>query len=200
MRVAETTTGYMEVDPPFAGDGERWSRFEEEVGEKLSEYDVRLSPPERRWLLAYIWGGDAEASYRWAYGITESRGAGNRLSRTVRMRKALSAYYHAAGLTDEAIVGELCSVAFTRSGDVVDEEWEIKAPGEISGEHLSAVAGVENGKFGKKFKMHDKMRALELLAKIRGMLVDRSDVTFHGDLEARLCAARTRLSEDPGDG
>ena len=193
-------SGLAKLDEAFLTD--EFRRYECEVEGALATCGGQLSPPERRFLAAYVWDGDAVSAYMWAFHVTD-RGVASRrgyaLTRSVRIRRALRAYYNVVGLTDADIVGEITALAFGTAADALGDDWEVKPLSELEDGALRSIAGVEkNSRGGVKVRFHDKLRALELLARVKGLLVDKSEVTLHGGIEARLLAARERLAV--GDG
>ncbi len=108
-------------------------------------------------------------------------------------------------ITRESIMQELAAVGFARATDFVSVETEpvprlgihpitgavVNVPGgysqmvritdtdELPADKAAALAGIKQGANGIEVKLHDKVRALELLGKAVGMF-DRSDSALQG--------------------
>lgn len=83
-----------------------------------------------------------------------------------------------AEITQERILGELASVAFAKVTDFVEIQGPmvvVKETGSIPEDKIGAVAGIEQGNFGIKVKLNDKLKALELLMKYKGMDKEMED-------------------------
>lgn len=84
-------------------------------------------------------------------------------------------------ITRERIVQELASIALANGADFakvirkgplseVEVEVEVTPTDEINPEKLPAIAGIKEGANGIEVKLHDKVRAIELLGKYLGYL------------------------------
>jgi phage terminase small subunit len=86
-------------------------------------------------------------------------------------------------VTQEQVIAELAAIAFANIGDVMS--WGpggvlMKSAEELPPEVLASVADVSNSK-GKeggtiRIKLHDKLKALELLGKHLGLFVEKVEV------------------------
>lgn len=75
-------------------------------------------------------------------------------------------------ITQDRVLQELAAIAFAKATDYaeIDEGIvKIKPTSEISIAQAGAIAGVEQGNFGVKLKLYDKLKALELLGKHIGI-------------------------------
>lgn len=83
-------------------------------------------------------------------------------------------------ITQEAVLEELRRIAFANTADFVQVvqgehgcEVALRATNELPKEALSALASIKEGRCGIEVKLHDKVRALELLGRHLGLLVDK---------------------------
>lgn len=122
-------------------------------------------------------------------------------------RKAAERYrqYVQEMVDPDRVLAEDAMLAFSDVGDVMDENGNIKPIGEWPEFARRAIQGLEvvkrnltagDGEVDEilKVKLWDKGRSLERLEKHLGLLVDKSEVTIKGDIEARLTKARERLA------
>lgn len=58
---------------------------------------------------------------------------------------------------------------------------DIKTTDQIKPEHLPAIASVKEGPNGIEFKLHDKVKALEMIGRHLGMFNDKLDITTKGE-------------------
>ena len=102
------------------------------------------------------------------------------------------------GVSRERIIDELAKITFCQPEKVIDFETG-KVREDAAPEDLAAIAGikVKDGKFTEReVKLHDKLRAAEMLARYLGMLDDKarreegeqSSVAKVAELMARLDA------------
>lgn len=113
-----------------------------------------------------------------------------------------------AGVTKERLLKELGRIALANHRDFWTEKGDAKHPKDLSEDQGAAVAGFEvlikNAKAGDgvtdtihKFKLWDKVKAIELYMRHYGMLVDKLEVKdVNPDARvARLLAARRRAGQ-----
>lgn len=76
-------------------------------------------------------------------------------------------------ITQEAVLQELASIAFANGTDFVTVTGAgllcVKATSEVPKNKLPAIAGIKYSQLGIEIKLHDKVRALELLGKHLGV-------------------------------
>ena len=76
-------------------------------------------------------------------------------------------------ITQEAVLQELASIAFANGTDFVTVTGAgllcVKPTSEVAKEKLPAIAGIKYNQLGIEIKLHDKVRALELLGKHLGV-------------------------------
>jgi phage terminase small subunit len=151
----------------------------------------------------------AAAARRAGYSAKSAVQLGYQLLQQPSVRKAVMAgkakQLDRAELTAARVLQELGRVAFVNGRDYWTAAGDAKHPKELTVEEGACLAGFEvlikNAKAGDgvtdtvhKFKLWDKVHALEILAKHFKLLVERVEVTDAGDRVARLVAARKRLA------
>ena len=75
-------------------------------------------------------------------------------------------------LNAAAILEELRAIAMARATDFIgvrDGQLEIRETRQLTPEQCAAIASIEKGTGGLKFKFYDKLKALELLGKYMGL-------------------------------
>lgn len=76
-------------------------------------------------------------------------------------------------ITQEAVLQELAAIAFANGTDFVTVTGAgllcVKPTNEVAKEKLPAIAGIKYNQLGIEIKLHDKVRALELLGKHLGV-------------------------------
>jgi phage terminase small subunit len=110
----------------------------------------------------------------------------------------------AKSITIESIASELNRIAFANVGDFLDENGEVNIMS-VMRPDAAAVAEVVTTQHEvdgrvttrKRIKLHDKMRALELLGRHQAMFTDRLEVEGLDTLAEEMKAARVR-AEDNG--
>jgi phage terminase small subunit len=121
-----------------------------------------------------------------------------------RERELRDAQLRARHLTPDRIIEELSVMAGFDLGDLI-----VQGPDgprldatRLKSEHTRALASIEtekgNGRTKVKIKAHDKLRALDMLAKVFGMIKDNSQVNVQVNVgfAERMAARRTRALED----
>ena len=104
-----------------------------------------------------------------------------------RIDKALAAQSRRTGVTADRVVRELARVAFANSQDVIDyDDATVKAT--AARDDTAAIASVrvktiptKDGKgVEREVRMHDKLKALELLGKRYGLFTDNVNLSGEG--------------------
>lgn len=82
--------------------------------------------------------------------------------------------------TVNRIISELCGIAFTRVTDVVSISpggvASVNPIDELTDSQQRAIESISQTQFGVKIKMHDKVRAIELLGRHLGMWVEKIEI------------------------
>lgn len=132
-----------------------------------------------------------QAAIRAGYSVdsAQSIGSENLTKPQLRARigKAIAAQSKRTGVTADRVVRELARVAFANSQDVVNyDDATIKA--DASKDDTAAVASVrvktiptkDGDGVEREVRMHDKLKALELLGRRLGLFTD--NVNLNGDV------------------
>lgn len=77
-----------------------------------------------------------------------------------------------AGVTRSRILEELARIAFADPIEIFDDAFGVRKLSEMTEGARAAIAGFKAGKYGDEIKLHDKVAALSVLARILGMLKD----------------------------
>lgn len=95
-------------------------------------------------------------------------------------------------ITADMVLQEIAKVAFINLADFVDDEGQMLPPGRIKREHMAAVQEFSVKEFGseempmieRKYKLNDKMNALEKLGKHLKLFTDKveTEITTKGSL------------------
>jgi phage terminase small subunit len=102
-------------------------------------------------------------------------------------------------VTPERLTRALARVAFADIGDLFTESGDLRPIHDIPEDARRAISGLdveESGGDGekplirtRKIRNNDRVRALELLAKMHGLLKDRTELSTSGDLASLLSLA-----------
>ncbi len=134
-----------------------------------------------------------QAAIRSGYSELTAGQAASRLLKNVKIQDGIQESFRLRSFRTEVsqdmVLKELATIAFADMAVYV--EWgpsgmTLRASEELPEAATRAVAEVSEsitvGGHNTKFKLYDKIRALELLAKHLGMLVDQTKVEFDGDM------------------
>jgi len=152
----------------------------------------------------------AAAARRAGYSKNTAPQLGYQLLQQPSVRKAVMAgkakQLDRAELTAARVLQELGRVAFVNGRDYWTPAGDAKHPQDLTVDEGACLAGFEvlikNAKAGDgvtdtvhKFKLWDKVHALEILAKHFRLLVDRVEIVDPDGRVKRLQAARTRAAK-----
>ena len=152
----------------------------------------RLTPKQAKFVDEYLIDLNAtQAAIRAGYSEkSASRIAVELLNKTQvseTIQKCVQARAARTEITQDMVIHELAAIGFAKATDyaavTADECVIIKPTGALADDQQRAIASIEQGNFGIKFKLHDKVKALELLGKHLGMFADRSAANTDGTLE-----------------
>ena len=136
-----------------------------------------------------------QAAIRAGYSEKTAAATAARLLRNVNIQAEISRrqkdLQRRTEVTQERVVMELARVAFADATDFVQVETriinrgEVKVPielavhketAELSADQRAAIASIKQGANGVEIKLHDKIKALELLGRHIGMFNDKLDI------------------------
>ena len=88
------------------------------------------------------------------------------------IQKAVQKREQRTGITQDRVIAELAAIGFSNATDYAEIDGplvNIKPTAKLTHQQAAAIAGIEQGNFGIKIKLCDKLKALELLGKHLGM-------------------------------
>jgi phage terminase small subunit len=155
-----------------------------ELGDTQPPIMKALTPRQQRFVQEYIVDLNAtQAAIRAGYSERGARVRGVELltNRNVKTAIARTKEERRLRLELEAddVVRHLVEVAFANIADFAtwtESKVRLRPSEEIEESKLVAVHSITNGPNGVTIRLHDKLRALELLAKHLGMFKDRNEV------------------------
>ena len=157
---------------------------------------MKLTPKRMRfvdeWLIDF---NGTQAAIRAGYSEKTAAATAARLLRNVNIQAEISRRQkdlrRRTEVTQERVVMELARVAFADATDFVQVETRIinrgdievplelavhKETAELSADQRAAIASIKQGANGVEIKLHDKIKALELLGRHIGMFNDKLDI------------------------
>ena len=157
---------------------------------------MKLTPKQIRfvdeWLIDF---NGKQAAIRAGYSAKTAEATASRLLRNVKVQAEISRrqkdLQRRTEVTQERVVVELARVAFADATDYVQVETRIinrgkvkvpielavhKETAELSADQRAAIASIKQGANGVEIKLHDKIKALELLGRHIGMFNDKLDI------------------------
>lgn len=117
----------------------------------------------------------AKAAIRVGYARSCAHVSASRLLRRPAIRAAIQAEFEKTfGVTKLTIAAELAAVAFHNVGDIVcwDQNLRVRPSNSLSDDQRKAVVAVRQTKGKIEVQFADRLRALELLARVLGMMRD----------------------------
>lgn len=139
----------------------------------------KLTPKQQRFIDEYLVDLNAtQAAIRAGYSEKTARQLAARLLTNVNiqaeLQKKQGKLQGKLEITQEKVLQELASIAFANGADfaqvVRGAGVYITPTDQLPPEKLPAIAGIKEGANGIEVKLHDKVRALELLSKYLGIL------------------------------
>ena len=124
-----------------------------------------------------------QAAIRAGYSEKTACEQGSRLLANVKVQEAIQKArierQERTRITQDMVLMELAAVGFSKATDYATIRGplvEMTPTDRLTDKQKSAVASIEQGNFGIKVKLHDKVRALELLGKHLGLFDGRGGV------------------------
>lgn len=136
---------------------------------------AKLTPKQERFVEEYLVDLNATAAAKRAGYKDPNIGrqliAKNNVSAAIQERR--EALQEKLEITQETVLQELASIAFANGTDFVTVTGAgllcVKPTSEVPKEKLPAIASIKHNQLGIEIKLHDKVRALELLGKHLGI-------------------------------
>lgn len=150
--------------------------------EALRLADKKLPPKQEKFIAEYLIDFNAKQAYMRAGYTPKSEkaaqvAASQLLSKSniaAEIEKRRKAALDKTENLRERMLEELINMAFSNGTDYAEigEDGIVRfiPTSQLSPEKRAAVAGIEQGTTGTKVKMHDKLKAMELLGKMTGQL------------------------------
>jgi len=153
---------------------------------------AKLTAKQRRFCEEYLVDLNAtQAAIRAGYSEKTARFIANEnLTKPYiqsRIQKLMEDRSRRTGVTQDKVIQELAKVAFADIFNylkVENNQVEIFDTDSIPQEKLSAIAEIKQGTYGLSIKLHDKLKALELLGRHLGMFKDKVEIS--GQLDNNL--------------
>jgi len=142
--------------------------------------DRSLTISEQRFCDRLIEVENAAEAYEFAFGTAPRQGARWTNVDRVLARQPVRDYLirlrfnliEQVNLTRETVLGEFANIAFSNIADYVDHDGEtlrIKPLGELTRQQAACIKSITQDKDGRlKLEFHDKIAALDRIAKIQG--------------------------------
>ena len=157
-----------------------------------------LTPKQQRFVAQYLVDLNAtQAAIGAGYSKKTAKSQGQRLLTHVDVAKAIAKkqaqHFETADIAAQRVLEELGRVAFSNIGEFFDEHGNLKPMHELTEEQRAVLAvrevirtdmnaGGGHVHEGYKIRLHDKLKALELLAKHFALLTDVSELRVSGRL------------------
>lgn len=139
---------------------------------------AKLNDRQERFVDEYLVDHNATAAAKRAgYSEKTARSQGQRLLTNVDIQAAIqkrqARLRGKLEITQERVLEELAAIAFANGADFATVNQNgivrITPTSELPDEKRKAIASIKEGQYGTEVKLHDKVKALELLAKYLGM-------------------------------
>ena len=146
-----------------------------EVGKPIGKVLASLEDPrEQRFVERYVETNNGTQSAIVAgYSVKSARTIASQLLKRRNIKEAIerrnAQLMDELNFTPDRIIRELAKIAGVNSADFIRIDQDGQPHVDFSGvtrRHLAAVASVENTEKGVKYKTHDKLRALDMLARM----------------------------------
>lgn len=148
-----------------------------------------------------------QAAIRAGYSQKTAYSMGQRLLKNVEIQAALQDAMQRRSerteITQDRVLQELASIGFSKATDYVSVDncgkVQIEPSALLTDTQKAAVAGVERTQYGVKVKLHDKVRALELIGKHLGMFDARAGQKNEGEsnlLDRLIAGTREDINTD----
>jgi len=156
---------------------------------------VKLTPKQMRfvdeWLIDF---NGKQAAIRAGYSAKTAEVTAAKLLRNVKVQAEISRrqkdLQKRTEVSQDRVVKELARIAFVDASVVCVTDFD-----KLTDDQRAAIQGIKPTNFGWEIKLHDKIKALELLGRHIGMFTDKLEVKGAIDIASVLAAARGRVRE-----
>lgn len=144
---------------------------------------MALTEKQKRFVAEYLVDLNAtQAAIRAGYSKKNADKIGHELLGKTRVsdaiQEAMNERSSRTEITQDMVLRELAAIGFSKATDYVniqDGVVRLKDTDGMTDAQKSAIASIEDGKYGAKVRLHDKVRALEKLGEHLGMFHGKSD-------------------------
>lgn len=138
---------------------------------------ARLTERQKRFVAEYLVDLNAtQAAIRSGYSEKTAGQIGQENLKKPEIQRAINdaiqKQQERTEITQDMVINELAAIGFSRITNYaeIDEQLiNIKPTATMTPEQVAAIASIEQGNYGIKLKLYDKVRALELLGKHFGL-------------------------------
>jgi len=168
--------------------------------------NLKLTPKQRLFVQEYLIDLNAtQAALRAGYSVNNSHKIGSQLLDNPRIKQAIELAMYERELrtkvTQDRVIQELAKIAFINPTDVVDS-YDASLHNGAAREDTAAISSIRVKRlptregFGveREIKLHDKIRALELLGKHLRLFNDKLNIT--ADAVVRIVDDLSDLKDD----
>lgn len=195
------------------------SEIEPEISK--NDNDIRLSPKKLAFCQYYLESGNGtESAIKAGYSKRSAHAQASALLKNPNVKAFIDRAFHKAAekaeVTAERIIEELSAIGFSKISDFLEvTEVKKRKPGRgaaytkvqtmnifptesIDKVKIRAVSEIKMTKDGMSLKVHDKISALEKIAKMLGYIQDRVDIMSGGNSIVPITGAKI-IVDGPND-
>lgn len=144
---------------------------------------MALTEKQKRFVAEYLVDLNAtQAAIRAGYSKKNADKIGHELLGKTRVsdaiQEAMNERSSRTEITQDMVIRELAAIGFSKATDYVriqDGIVLIKDTDGLTDAQKTAISSIEDGKYGVKIRLHDKVRALEKIGEHLGMFHGKSD-------------------------
>lgn len=142
---------------------------------------ARLTEKQKRFVEEYLVDLNAtQSAIRAGYSEKTAEQMGYQLLQKTSVQEAIQHSMASRSarteITQDAVLRELAAIGFAKATDFVqirDSRVRLSETDSLTDEQKRAIAGIKEGKFGIELKLHDKIKALELLGQHLGLFTGK---------------------------
>lgn len=160
--------------------------------------EANLTPKQQEFVKQYLIDLNAtQAAIRAGYSASTAQEQGSRMLSNVMVetsiKQAMEERSRKTGITSERVLLELSKIGFANLNDFVevdeDGKIKIKPSSELDGAVILEISEsvTQNGRT-RKIKLHDKLRALELIGRHLAMFTDKQEIKIDTTEEDKAAA------------
>jgi phage terminase small subunit len=159
---------------------------------------AKLTPKQKKFANEYLIDLNAtQAAIRAGYSSKTARSIGQRLLTYVDvqnyMEQRMKSRNKRVEISQDMVINELAKIAFANTTDYVQVQTKgrskkviVKDTSALNDDQLAAISSIKDGANGIELKLHDKQKALELLARHLGLFNDKVQVVAQVDIDNKI--------------